>query len=81
MPSTWKLFSKEVYGEVREQNPVRERYVAYKMIEKWLNEGYSAGDIARIWNQGHPGKCKAGVNRMGVEFNSCAYERKVLSML
>jgi hypothetical protein len=75
------MFSKEVYGEIREQNPVRERFVAYKMVEKWLGEGHSAGDIARIWNQGHPGKCSAGVNKWGVAYDSCAYARKVLTML
>ena len=35
LASTWKLWSTEVYGEVKEMTPTRERYVAYKMIEKW----------------------------------------------
>lgn len=81
LPSTWRLFSIDVYGEVKEQTPVRERYVAYKMIEKWLGEGYDADDVARIWNQGHAGKCKAGTNKHGVNYDSCAYERQVLAHL
>lgn len=79
LPSTWRLFSVDVYGEVREQTPQRERYVGYKKIEKWLAEGYDADDIARIWNQGHAGNCRSGTNRHGVRYDSCTYEKKVLA--
>lgn len=81
LPSTWRLFSKEVYGEVREMTPTRERYVAYKMIEKWLDQGLSASQIAKRWNQGHTGACKSGVNKYGVQYDSCAYTQKVLAVL
>ena len=81
LPSTWRLFSNEVYGEVREQTPVRERYVAYKMIEKWLEQGHDAYAIAKLWNQGHAGQCSKGINRHGVEYDSCGYAQKVLSLL
>ncbi len=81
MPSTWKQASIEVYGEVREQTPVRERYVAWKKIERWLEEGYTPRDVAAIWNQGHPGKCSSGVNKHGVAYNSCEYINKVLAQI
>ena len=81
LPSTWILVSKDIYGEVREQTPTRERYVAYKMIEKWLYQGHNAREIALLWNQGHPGACKSGTNKHGVKYDSCAYARQVLAQL
>ncbi len=81
LPSTWRLFSIDIYGEVREQTPVRERYVAYKMIERWLEEGLNARGIALRWNQGHAGQCKSGVNKHGVRYDSCNYARQVLAQL
>lgn len=81
LPTTWRLWSKDVYGEVREQTPVRERYVAYKKIERWLEQGYSSREIALMWNQGHPGACGAGVNKHGVSYDSCAYAQSVLTHL
>lgn len=81
LPSTWILFSKEIYGEVKEQTPTRERYVAYKMIEKWLQEGLDARQVALRWNQGHTGKCRSGVNKHGVRFDSCHYAQQVLAKL
>jgi hypothetical protein len=81
LPSTWRLFSQDVYGEVVEQTPQKERYVAYKMIEKWLAEGKDARQIALIWNQGHTGTCRAGTNKHGVKYDSCSYARQVLAQL
>lgn len=66
---------------MREQTPIRERYVAYKMIEKWLEQGYNAHDIALLWNQGHAGVCGSGTNRHGVRYNSCAYAKQVLAYM
>lgn len=81
MPRTWEMFSKEVYGEVREMTPIRERYVAYKMIEKWLEKGLTAHAIALRWNAGGATKCSSGVNGFGVAYDSCAYTEKVLAQL
>ena len=64
-----------------EQTPEKERYVAYKEIEKWLSEGLNARQIALKWNQGHSGTCKAGVNKHGVKYDSCAYANQVLAYL
>ena len=60
---------------------VTEYYVAVHKIQYHINEGYSDAAIARIWNQGNPSPCKAGTNRWGVKYDSCAYERKVLAHL
>ncbi len=81
MPRTWALHSKEVYGKVLAQTPAREWFVAVSMIEKWLSNGYSELEIAKIWNQGHTGKCSKGINKLGVEYDSCAYVTQVLALL
>lgn len=83
LPSTWRLFSKQVYGEVREMTPVRERYVAYKMIEGWLEDGYNAKQIAAIWNSGSPHNWenKRGVNKHGVAYDVPHYVHSVLAHL
>lgn len=81
LDSTWQAYSREVYGEVREMTYSRERYVAYRMIEKWLAQGLDADDIARKWNQGNAGPCITGINSHGVPFDSCAYQKKVLAQL
>lgn len=81
LPSTWRLWSKEVYGYVREMTPSREKYVAYKMIEKWLAQGKTPREVSLMWNQGHSGACKSGVNSMGVQYDSCSYAQKVLSYI
>ena len=83
LPSTWKLWSTDVYGEVREQTPTRERYVAYKKIEKWLNDGLNAAQIAALWNSGSPNNWqnKKGINRHGVAYDVPGYVRQVLAYL
>ena len=81
MPATWRAHSMQVYGKVLEKTPEREWYVAVRMIQKWLDEGYSEAQIALIWNQGNPGECHAGTNSKGVPFNSCDYRDKILALL
>jgi len=83
LASTWKLWSTDVYGEVREQTPDRERYVAYKKIEKWLEEGLNAAQIAAIWNSGSPHNWehKRGINKHGVAYDVPKYVAQVLAAL
>jgi hypothetical protein len=81
LPSTWRAFSMDVYGEYREMTPIRERYVAIKMIEKWIAQGLSNAQIALKWNAGGATKCSAGVNSKGVPYDSCSYQKKVLALL
>jgi hypothetical protein len=76
MKATWSHWSKKVLGYVAEQTPKTEYYVALMKIQTHLNEGYSDSDVAKIWNQGHAGKCSSGTNKLGVHYDSCAYEQK-----
>lgn len=61
--------------------PTRERYVAYKMIEKWLDQGHTAYDITQLWNTGRAGKCIKGTNKLGVKYDSCTYAQDVLAYI
>lgn len=61
--------------------PQNEYNVSLYKIQSHINDGYDNGAIARIWNQGNAGNCVVGVNRYGVEYNSCSYEKKVLAHL
>ncbi len=81
LPSTWKAYSLEVYGYVEIQTPEKATFVAESMIRKWLESGLSDRQIFLIWNQGHPGQCKAGVNKYGVPYDSCAYADKAIDTL
>jgi hypothetical protein len=81
LKGTWVAHSQEILGEVREMVPEVERYVAMKKIERWLEAGYTVAQIPLLWNQGNTSPCKAGVNKHGVKFDSCAYQNKVLSRL
>jgi len=81
MPSTWKHNSQQVYGEVKEMTPEREKYVVATLIDRWLREGMNEAQIALRWNAGGATKCSSGVNKHGVQYDSCAYVKKILAML
>ena len=82
MESTWNLFVQEVYGEWKPLDSyARERYVVTQMVQKWVNEGLTAAQIGLRWNAGGAKKCSRGVNRYGVEYDSCAHVAKVLAYL
>lgn len=81
MPSTWRLFAQEVYGEFKEMTPQRERYVVTMMVQKWVDEGMSASQIALRWNAGGATRCSSGINSKGVAYDSCAHVAKVLAYL
>lgn len=81
MPSTWRMFSIEVFGEIREQTPIIERYVTTQMIESWMDRGDTASQIALRWNAGGARQCSSGTNSHGVKYDSCAYVYKVLAAL
>lgn len=61
--------------------PDTERYVAVKIVARWLKQGYKKNDIALLWNQGNAGRCSSGTNKHGVEYDSCAYAEKVLASI
>jgi len=81
MPGTWIEASHRFLGYVAEQTPATERYVALLKIQSYFKQGHDEDNIARIWNQGNAGPCVIGTNSSGVDYNSCAYEKKVLAML
>lgn len=80
-PATWRAYSREFYGEIVKITPEREREVAIFKVQQWLDAGYSPRQIFLIWNQGNPSPCKAGVNKFGVRFDSCAYANKGIALL
>lgn len=81
LPSTWKLYSTEVYGKVVEQTPAAGEYVTLVKVQGWIDDGFSPRQIFLIWNQGNAGQCKAGINWLGVPYDSCAYAQKALDTL
>ena len=81
MPDTWAAWSNRVFGQVEPMTPTNEEYVALHKIQHHLDQGYSDRQVALTWNQGNPGACKAGVNKYGVRYDSCAYAKKVLAMI
>lgn len=81
LPSTWRLFSEIVFGEVVEQTYENEIKVAAEMIDRWLTSGKTAYQIFLMWNQGNDGPCSSGVNKYGVPYDSCAYAQAGLALL
>lgn len=81
LPSTWAAYSLEVFGYVAEQTPAAAEHVTLTKVQRWLDEGLTPRQIFLIWNQGHPGQCKAGVNRYGVPYDSCAYADGAIALL
>ena len=81
LPGTWKAYSIDVFGYVAEQTPENATHVTEEKIRTWKAEGLTDRQIFLIWNQGHPGQCKAGVNRHGVPYDSCKYADDALITL
>lgn len=51
------------------------------MVKRWLQQGYTAPQIALMWNSGQTRECGSGVNKHGVNYDSCAYVTKVVALL
>ncbi len=81
LPSTWALYSQDVFGYVAEQTPENAEHVTYEKVYRWLKQGLTDREIFLIWNQGNPGKCHAGTNKHGVKYDSCDYADTGLAML
>lgn len=81
MPSTWRGYSKEVFGKVVEMNAENELAVVTAKVDKWLEHGYTPRQIFLIWQQGNASPCKKGVNKYGVAFDSCAYAQDGVNKL
>lgn len=81
MPSTWASYSKEVLGYVATQNPENTKKVVEGKVLIWIEQGLTDRQIFLIWNQGHPGQCRKGVNKRGVAYDSCSYANKAVAVL
>lgn len=81
MPSTWKSWAAQYLGNPNaEMTPANQDKVAQAKIQDLLNQGYSAKEIALIWNGGSP-TVKKGTNKYGVAYDSGAYANKVMGAL
>lgn len=90
-PGTWKLYAKSELGdENAEVNPDNETYVARQKVKKWIDKGYTARQIASMWNAGEAekdaytgkfstGKSSVGINqKYGVKYDVPGYANNVL---
>lgn len=83
MKSTWDDHVVRVYGEWRPRDSyARERYVVTQIVQQWVDQGFTAAQIALKWNAGERAtQCSRGTNRHGVEYDSCQHVHKVLAYL
>lgn len=51
-PSTWRGYSKEVFGKEMPLTPDNETYVVSQKVSKWLDKGWNTKQIASAWNAG-----------------------------
>lgn len=75
------MVSEHYLGYIAPMYAGTELYVAHMRIDNLISQDYTAGEIALIWNQGNTRACSQGKNKYGVQFDSCAYKNKVLSIL
>lgn len=78
LPSTYKNLSIIHLGTSTPMTPENQDLIVRKEVERLLREGYTLREIALVWNQGHRGQCRAGTNKHGVKYDSCAYAQKIL---
>lgn len=83
-PDTWKLYSKQVFGENNiPLDNQHESIVVHTKILNWLNDGYNTEQIASMWNAGEqrPDAYKEnwkGTNKQyGIAYDTPAYAKKV----
>lgn len=78
---TWNNLSQKYLG-VRgaRMTKANQDYVAVAHFQSLLDQGYSAYQIALIWNSGTP-TVKKGITPAGVPYDSGAYAQKVLALL
>lgn len=70
-PDTWKAYSRQITGKDLALTPENESAVAYGKVSKWLEQGYTAPQIASMWNAGvgepnaYTGKFSDGTSSKG----------------
>ncbi len=81
MPATWNQWASKYLGNPNApMTQMNQDIVAQKKIDELLKQGYTAKQIALIWNGGTP-VVKKGVNKYGVRYDSGAYSNKVINTL
>lgn len=74
MPSTYKLYSKEIIGYVAPKTEANAKYITAVKVQKLLDEGKTPEKIFLAWNAGEQAtKCGKGKNKLGVAYDSCGY--------
>lgn len=81
LSSTWRAYSLDVLGYIATQTPENTKKVVEGKVLEWKKKGLTDRQIFLMWNQGHPGQCRKGVNKKGVAYNSCAYADKGVATL
>lgn len=71
-PGTWKNYSTQTLGKEVPITPDNETHVVVSKVSKWLEQGYTAKQIASMWNAGegepdaYTGKFSNGYSSIGV---------------
>jgi hypothetical protein len=80
LPATWKNYQKKYLATTTlPMTPENEFMVLSVVNQHYLDKGYTPYQVALLHNQGHFGKCKSGVNKHGVKYDSCSYAKKVVA--
>jgi hypothetical protein len=80
MPSTWYVYSMEVYGKITPMTEANQDEVAVYAIKKLL-EKHNPAEIAAIWNSGKPTwEGRKGVNKYGIKYDVEAYVLDFLTL-
>jgi len=88
LPGTWKATAGKYLGnanaELTEEN---ENKATYLKLKDWKDQGYNPGQIASMWNSGHPDMYRAGNKGVGqssanpdVQFNVPKYVESVYKL-
>lgn len=81
MPSTWKSYIKIYKGTTTLPMTFENEYEVMTIHNTKMLEKYTPYQVALIHNQGHVGKCRSGINKYGVKYDSCAYANKVVKLM
>lgn len=82
---TWNNYASQILGNAQaDPTPENQNAVAYGMVKRWMDEGYTPLQVASMWNagEGNPNAAAqglSGVNQYGVPYNTRAYGAGVLS--
>lgn len=90
-PDTWKKDAGDILGDPNAPiNPDNETKVVTEKVGKWIDQGYTAKQIASMWNAGvgepnaysgkfSNGKSSVGTNKYGANFNVPNYADNVVN--